>query len=618
MSAVRAYPLFAAIVGALLFFSGAATAAETKAKVSEKLSNECVSSEAYKALSACPGGPSKFDIKKKRNAAFKSAPPPRAQKERKDDLKPKGPSESMAAGTRDLRTTRLKARARALLITEITGLERLYKRTRKKSPDRPQLVRRLAEGYVELGSAATRDKTQSEIEADDAKRKKNRAKYDKARREAAKAKGILNSARKNAIRYYSIMKKDYPNYSKIDEVLYYLAYEYEQWGKLDDARKVYLELIQKAPKSKYVPNAYLAFGELFFLDAMADPSKWALAAEAYKQVLKYPAPDNKVYGYAQYKLAYVYWNTNEYAQASQEFKDVIDFGNQYTNLPNAKQLQKAARRDLIPVYAIAGRPDKAYNFFKPLSGDKGGEQDKTLDMLNELGTAYIDTGHYPEAITLYHDLMSRDKGDRFCKYQTYVTQAVQAMKASDKGSIVKELERQIDIRKQFGTEKHDSKAKLECSNSTAELLAETAMSWHLEAVGTGGVRGTGSQETMDKAAYLYKKVVENFTAQDFAKFEFPRIVKEDWPNLYKIKYAMADLLYFQQRWDECGPAFDSVVDEDPKSAEAPEAAYAAVLCYQKMYDQMHKDDSDRKSAGLGPKGAGKVDREAKKGVWEKF
>jgi tetratricopeptide (TPR) repeat protein len=274
---------------------------------------------------------------------------------------------------------------------------------------------------------------------------------------------------------------------------------------------------------------------------------------------------------------------------------------------------------MVPVYAVSGRPDKAYNFFKPLSGDKGGEDGKTLDILNELGTSYLDTGHYDDAIVLYHELMSRDKGDRFCSYQTHISQAVQASKSSDKAAIIKEFENQIRIRKQFLTEHHADKAKFQCSNDTAELLAETGMSWHLEAVGTGGVRGTGSQDTMDKAAYLYKKVTENFTADDFAKFEFPRIVKEDWPNLYKIRYAMADLLYFQQKWEACGPAFDAVVDENPTGSEAPEAAYAAVLCYQKMYDQMYKGGADKKGKGLGPTGDEEKDKAAgKKGEWEKF
>jgi len=190
--------------------------------------------------------------------------------------------------------------------------------------------------------------------------------------------------------------------------------------------------------------------------------------------------------------------------------------------------------------------------------------------------------------------------------------------SGDKEGVRKEMDQQVRVHGDFLKSGSPEKEKAECSNKTAELLAETAMSWHLEAVGTGGVRGTGDKKTMDLAAYLYKKVSENFTAQDFAKFQFPRIVKDDWPTMYKIKYAMADLLYFQQRWEECGPAFDAVVAEDPKGGQAAEAAYASVLCYQKMYDQMYKGDSDRKSKGLGPTGADEKDREAKKGEWEKF
>jgi tetratricopeptide (TPR) repeat protein len=613
MSPKNRFPLIAAVCGVVLLAFGAQAAPE--AKMSD-LSAECIGSDAPKVLTTCPGGPSKFEVRQKRGAAFKSAPPPVEARKRQDDLKPVNPDELKKYAERDTRKTRLQARARALLITEIQGLERLYKNTPKKSPDRPQLTRRLAEGYVELESAALRDKIASDIKAQDAKAKKKDA--GPARRDAAAAEKIVKAARQKAIAYYTAMKTQYPNYSKIDEVLYYLAYEYEQSSDYDKARQVYLELIDKAPKSPYIPNAYLAFGELFFQEAQGDPSKWDLAAAAYKEVIKYPAPNNKVHGYARYKLGYVHWNKGDYPNALNEFKRVIEYGEQFAQLPNAKQLAKAARRDVIPVYAISGAPDKAYNFLKPLSGDKGGDQTLTIQMMNELGLAYIDTGHYKEAIVLYKDLMGRDSGEKTCFYQGQITAATQALFSGDKEAVRKELDRQLAVRNDFAKGGTSEKSKLECSNKTAELLAETAMSWHLEAVGSGGVRGTGDKKTMDLAAYLYKKVAESFTAADFAKFQFPRIVKEDWPTMYKIKYAMADLLYFQQRWEDCGPAFDAVVDEDPKAPEAAEAAYASVLCYQKMYDQMYKGDSDRKSAGLGPKGAGEEDREAKKGEWEKF
>ena len=612
MSSKRACVSMSVAFGLLL--SAASAFAVTEAKPGD-ISSECIEPAAAKTLSECPAG-KMADVHSKRPAAFSSAPPPRDVKKRQDDSKPVNPEELTKYAERDTRKNRLQARARALLITEIQGLERLYKRTAKKSPDRPQLTRRLAEGYVELESAAQRDKIAADIAGQDAKKKgQSNTKF---RSDAVAADKILAAARKSAIAYYTLMKTDYPDYSKIDEVLYYLAYEYEQGGDLKNARATYFELIQKAPKSAYIPNAYLAFGELFFQEAQGDPSKWELSAAAYKEVIKYPPPTNKVYGYARYKLGYVFWNKGEYANALNEFKKVIEYGDTYGDLPNAKQLAKAARRDTIPVYAVSGDPSKAFNFFKPLSGDKGGETAKTVDMENELGLAYLDTGHYKEGIVLYRDLLSRDQGDKSCFYQGQITTASSAINSGDKEAIKKEMDAQVRVYNDFVKEKHADASKLQCANKTAELLAETAMSWHLEAVGSGGVRGTGDKKTMDLAAYLYKKVADSFSSADFAKFEFPRIVKTDWPTMYKIKYAMADLLYFQQRWEECGPAFDAVVVEDPKNEQAAEAAYASVLCYQKMYDQMYKGAADRKGKGLGPKGADEKDREARAGEWEKF
>jgi tetratricopeptide (TPR) repeat protein len=603
------------LCGVALASSGSAgQIANDRAKA--KLTNECVDPKAYEVLETCPTGPKQFGGNDRHKAAFNTAPPPRERKKQVDALGQRNASEEMTAGQRDTRKTRLQARSRALLITEISGLERLFKQTKKKSKDRQQLVRRLAEGYVELESAANRDMIESQIAADDAKKKKQRNTYNKAKSEEGKAKKILDASRQKAISYYKVMKNDYPDYSKLDEVLYYLAYEYEQAGDLDNARKVYLELIEKAPKSQYVPNAYLAFGELFFNEAAADPSKWALAATAYQKVIEYPPPKNTVFGYARYKLAYVHWNSEEYGEAIEEFKEVIDHGNKFPKDNNAAQLQKAARRDLVPVYAVAGDPKKAFNFFKPLSGDTGGTNEKTLDMLNELGLAYMDTGHYAQGIVLYEDLMSRDKGDRYCGYQTQISQATQAMNSGDKVKIKKEMDEQLQVREQFSQGKHSKESIHQCNNDTAGLLSESAMSWHLEAVGTGGTRGTGDKETMALASYLYQKVVDNFTQAEFETFEFPRIVKADWPNIYKVRYAMADLLYVQERWEDCGPAFDAVVAENPNSPEAPEAAYASVLCYQKMYDQLHKDDDDKKGKGLGPKNVRGDD--SKGSEWEKF
>jgi hypothetical protein len=577
----------------------------------------CMTDQAKQTLAACPNNPGggTFDVTKHGKAPqvnFHSAPPPAELKKRDQQVKPNAPTEQMTAAQRDDRKNRLQARARALLVTEISGLENLYSTTPKNAPDRIQVVRRLAEDYVELESAAFREKTQAEIDRDALKKKDPNAAGQKQTL-ANQATQILNRARTNAEKYYSIIDNEYPNYPQLDEVLYYLAYEYEQANDNVHARQVYYKLIQKRPDSKYIPNAYLAFGELFFNEAMGDPSKWDYARDAYLKVIGYPPPNNKVYGYAWYKLAYVFWNKGDFDHALSSFKKVVDYGVTYSQLPNASKLADSARRDIIPVYALRGDPTAAYNFFHNLSGDQAGSNDHTFKMMDDLGNNYLDTGHYPEAIALYKDLIVRDRAsDKSCVYQAHITEATMAMKSGNKDIIKTELDNQLKVYNDYKNGQHQPDAKQECANKTAALLTETAMAWHLEAVGSQGQRGTGDPRTMGLAAYLYKKVVDTWSAQDFASFQFPRIVKEDWPNIYKIKYAMADLLYFQQRWQDCGPAFDSVVAENPNAPEAAEAAYASVLCYQNIYDQTHAHGEDKKGSGNLPGGkTGKESEEAK-------
>jgi len=561
----------------------------------------CVSDKAKDSLNACgSAGPAKFDVSahgKAPQVNFHSAPPPADLKKRDQQTKPNIPNEQMGAAQRDARKNRLQSRARALLVTEISGLENLFSSTPKGSADRVQLARRLAEDYVELESTAFREKTQAEIDRDSLK-KTNPSAAGQKQTAAVQATSIMNRARTQAEKYYGIITTDYPNYPQLDEVLYYLAYEYEQANENDKARTVYGTLIQTRPNSKYIPNAYLAFGELFFNQAQGDPSKWDFAAQAYQKVIGYPPPDNKVYGYAWYKLAYVFWNEGDFARALNAFKKTIDYGTTYAQLPNASKLADSARRDIIPVYALKGDPTAAFNFFHNISGDENGQTGKTFKMMDDLGQNYLDTGHYPEAIALYKDLMVRDRsGDKSCVYQAHITEATMAMKSGNKELIKAELDNQSKVYIEYKAANHSPDSKQECANKTAALLVETAMAWHLEAVGPPGQRGTGDPRTMGLAAYFYKKVADTWNAQEFAQFQFPRIVKEDWPTIYKIKYDMADLLYFQQRWNDCGPAFDAVVAENPQAPEAAEAAYASVLCYQNIYEQTHANGADKKGGG---------------------
>ena len=563
----------------------------------------CITDKARQAL-ACPGGAARdFDAAQGRAGVklHTVAPPAKA-----------APAQAAPAkwdGSDD-RKIRLEARQRVLLTVEVQRIESLFSTSKRNAPDRMQLARRLADGYVELESAAFRDKTEAEMRRDALVRQKSAAAGEQ-QTQVNELDRITKAARKRAIEMYTLVAADYPTASQLDEVLYYLAYEYEQAGDAKNARAAYYALIQKAPTSKYIPNAYLAFGELFFAEAQGDPAKWDLALQAYSEVIKYPPPANKAFGYAWYKTAYVYWNKGELDKALNAFKRTIELGVAHPTLPGAAKLADSARRDVIPVYALKGDPAQAYPFLHALSGDAAGSNDKTFHMLDDLGTSYIDTGHYPEGIVVFKDLIARDHGARVCEYQAHITDATMAMRSGNKDAIRTELENQLRVAATFKSSEHSKEAKQACANRTAALVTETAMAWHLEAIGTPGQRGTNDGKTMVLAAALYQRVVDSWTKQELASFQFPRIVKEDWPTLFTVKYAMADLLYSQKDWAKCGPAFDGVVSEDPTGPEAAKASYAAGLCYQNLYEEKHQGDAGRRTAGNLPGRGARESRETR-------
>jgi tetratricopeptide (TPR) repeat protein len=164
----------------------------------------------------------------------------------------------------------------------------------------------------------------------------------------------------------------------------------------------------------YVELEGLAFGERLFLEAGSDPSRLALAEQAYQKATEIPPPGNPIWGYAHYKLAYVAWNQGDLPRALAGFQRVIEFATRFASLPNAAQLGVTARRDLVAVYASIGEPSKAYDFFQPLSGDAAGESSRTLAMSIQLGKSYVDTGHYRECALLDLDLLQRTPAESSC------------------------------------------------------------------------------------------------------------------------------------------------------------------------------------------------------------
>ena len=222
--------------------------------------------------------------------------------------------------------------------------------------------------------------------------------------------------------------------------------------------------------------------------------------------------------------------------------------------------------------------------------------------MDDLGQNYLDTGHYPEAIALYKDLHGprQRRATSSCEYQSHITEATMAMKSGDKDAIVSELEQPVQAlqRRTRPTTTRPTRSR-SARTSTAALRDRDR----------DGVAPRGRRLRRASAAPATRRRWTSpppstrrwptpGTRTEFSKFEFPRLVKEDWPTIYKIKYDMADLLYFRERWAECGPAFDAVVAGGPEGARgAPRPRTPRCSATRTSTSRSTRRASDKKGSG---------------------
>lgn len=240
------------------------------------------------------------------------------------------PSKQLAELLRflDLRKNAQQPRARALLIVELQGLTRLFQRTSAQSPDRPQLLRRIAEGYVELRSAAARDEARM------------------AGSEAQQSAKVGSAAGKQAIAHYEQLLEAYPNFAKLDEVLYYLAVEYAWRSDLRRVRENMFRLIKDHPQSAHIPLAYFTFGELFRLEALTDSSKNPVAIAAFKEASKYPSPQNRAHCLSRERLARL--SAAGAQQASPSYDEAAACAGHFTNAEVAVTPNVPSPAEVVP------------------------------------------------------------------------------------------------------------------------------------------------------------------------------------------------------------------------------------------------------------------------------
>ena len=297
-------------------------------------------------------------------------------------------------------------------------------------------------------------------------------------------------------------------------------------------------------------TAWLSFAEFYFNDGDMD-----VARRMYEKVLEFPPPENRVYGFAVYKQAWVHFNLEDFRSSLASFVATIEFAAENPDASDATNLANSARRELVMPYARVGRPSQALEFFERYARNR----EEAMTMLESLAEIYFDTGQWTDTIAVYQNLMAENSdSDQICYWQSRVTNAI--ISSSSKPEQVRELQRMIDVWEAFAQQDRSAEVQTQCKSVTAGLLVWLATAWHREAIGSDSQPGTNDQATMNLAAELYRLILEKFP--DMEQLEFPDIDRRDWPTEYRVSYYYAELLWKMEDWTACGPAFDNVVELD--------------------------------------------------------
>ncbi len=365
---------------------------------------------------------------------------------------------------------------------------------------------------------------------------------------------VVEEARAETIEVYSKIQDEFPLYENMDKVLFFLAFNLQEIGYAAQAHEKYQQLVRDYPETEYLGDAYLGMAEYTYnieedMDAALDQYSLAIAA----------APGTATAGYAMYKTGWCYFNLGEPETALQQFVDVIELAEKD---PSRNGLKKEATKDLVRAYSMwtEASAKKAKRFFKKHASD-----DEHLNsMLERLALLYAEDGQVDKAIIIYNQLISDNVNHfRHVGYQIEIMLNIETKNDPDLTAEAIILTVKL-FRKALDNDKLEGKTpelEKEYYALLEEYTRETAKWYHLTAQ-------TTKNATYYALAYeIYKVYIENFPEAE---------------DNYEMMYYYAELLYWKKNWAEAARRYDQTLDIDEKGKYSNDAAYGAVLAYNKL------------------------------------
>ena len=191
-------------------------------------------------------------------------------------------------------------------------------------------------------------------------------------------------------------------YEKMDEVYYFLAFNYGELGDRNESLKYFNKLIRDYPSSPMVSEGYKQLG-----DSAYDNHDFH-HAQQYYELAAHKSPADTL-PTVLHKLAWSYFRTRLYDKAVETMKQAIASSAQ--NNEKFLSLREESLRDMAIFMTEGGRVDEAVGYFQKAAGDKSFYP----KLLEKLGREYERNVEPAKATVVYESLLKTnpDNDTRF-------------------------------------------------------------------------------------------------------------------------------------------------------------------------------------------------------------
>jgi cellulose synthase operon protein C len=370
-----------------------------------------------------------------------------------------------------------------------------------------------------------------------------------------------------AIRLYTTLLKAYPDYPRNDQVLYQLARAYETTGQGALALSTLDAIVARYPQGHDLAEVQFRRGEILF-----SSRRYPEAQAAYEAVLARGRNGSTFYAQSLYKHGWSQFKQGMNEESLKSFADLLDLilidprdGARMRAWETLSRPDRELSEDTLRVMSIT---------FSYLDGAKALDEFVSRRarmpyawlLYSRLGDLYVEKQRFQDAATTYRAFVSRDPIDEHAP--TLEMSAIEAYRKGGFADLMLAGKLEYVQHYDFGAPFWKGREHSAYPQLVAELkinLKDVAQYYHASA------QKTKKPEEYAAAAHWYRSYLSSFP---------------DDPDSAATNYLLADALFESRQYLDAAAEYERTAYGYGRNARSAEAAYAALVAYQKYEDTL--------------------------------